>query len=227
MNFRSRNNVARSRATALLLAATLGLGASMADAKRLLHNIELLWRPTSSVQATPGNTAETGLTVQLGQFGDTRDNKELIGENHEDADEGTVLPVSTVTNVPDWVAAHIKEVLLQNGVNVVDSGAPVVLDGDVQRFFVAETNTYQGNIVLHLRARDAAGTVLWETNLSASESRFGRSYKKENYCEVLSDTLINLVKGLLGNDRFRAALAGAAAAPAGANGPTATDPIIE
>lgn len=221
------------RSTLLMISFAL-CAAAPAHAKKLLHNIELDWRPTSNVSATPGNAVMSGLTVQLGKFGDTRDNRQLIGENREEADEGTVLPVSTVTDVPAWIARHMKEVLQQNGVNVVDSGAAVVLDGDVQRFFVAETNNYQANIVLHLRARDASGTVLWETNLSANESRFGRSYKKENYCEVLSDTVINVTHVLLNNQKFRDALSGAAAAPQRAapyqpvdNGPTAQEPIVE
>lgn len=218
----------------LVFACAIAFVAAPAQAKTLLHNIELDWRPTPKALASRSKAPVAGLTVQLGKFGDTRDNRQLIGENREEADEGTVLPVSTVTDIPAWVGQHLKEVLRQNGVTVVESGAAVVLDGDVQRFFVTETNNYQANIVLHLRARDTSGTVLWETNLSANESRFGRSYKKENYTELLSDTLINLTHVLLGNALFRDALSGAAAsshqsAPyqPGDNGPTAQDPIVE
>jgi hypothetical protein len=119
----------------------------------------------------------------------------------------------------------MKEVLQQNGVNVVDSGAAIVLDGDVQRFFVEETNNYQANIVLHLRARAANGTVLWETNLSGNESRFGRSYRKENYCGALSDTLISLTHVLLNNAKFRDALSGAH--PSADLAPVPEDPVVE
>lgn len=209
----------------LMLSIVLCGIAVPAYAKQLLHNIELDWRPTSKALASRGNPALAGLTVQLGSFGDTRANRQLIGENRKEADEGTVLPVSTVTDVPAWVAKHLKETLQQNGVNVVDSGAAIVLDGDVQRLFVEETNNYQANIVLHLRVRDTGGAVLWETNLSANESRFGRSYKKENYCELLSDTLINLTHVLLGNAKFRDAVTGVR--PAADLAPVAEDPIVE
>jgi hypothetical protein len=200
--------------------------APSAFAAKLLHNIELDWRPTKQALASRGDPAASGLTVQLGTFGDTRANRQLIGENREEADEGTVLPVSTVTDVSAWTVQHMKETLQRSGVNVVESGANVVLDGDVQRFFVEETKNYAANIVLHLRARDTSGTVLWETNLSANESRFGRSYKKENYSEILSDTLINLTHVLLGNAQFRDALSGAARPPADL-APVPEDPAVD
>lgn len=219
----------KSRAATLLLATALCAFASLAGAKQLLHNIELQWRPSGQVMSGKTETLPSGLTVQIGTFNDKRDHKELIGENREDADDGTILPVSTVTDVPDWIAKNLKEILRQNGMNVVDSGAPVVLDGDVQRFFVVETNTYQADVALHLRLRDTSGATLWETSLSANESRFGRSYKKENYCELLSDTLIGMAHSLINNAQFRDAIAnGAHPQPKSVdNGPTATDPIIE
>lgn len=226
MIFHSQPLRKKPRATALLFAASLAF-AALADAKQLLHNIQLQWRPTAKVAAA--SLPAAGIAVQIGKFGDQRDHKELIGENREEADEGTVLPVSTVTDVPGWVGANLASVLRQNGMNVVDNGAAVTLDGDVQRFFVAETNNYQADVALHLRARDAAGNVLWETTLSASDLRFGRSYKKENYEEALSNALVSLAQALLNNAKFRDALAGASAGGSTPvdNGPTATDPLVE
>jgi hypothetical protein len=228
MIFHSQRPSKKPRAALAFFAIALCVFASLADAKKLLHNIELTWQPTSKTTAGATNIA-SGLTVQLGKFGDNRSNKDLIGENREEADEGTVLPVSTVTDVPAWVETHLRELLQQNGVNVVDSGAAVVLDGDVQNFFVTETDNYRANVVLHLRARDAAGNVLWETNLSANEARFGRSYKKENYCETLSNALVSLSHALLGNAQFRDAASGTSL-PVNTpvdNGPTAQDPILQ
>lgn len=225
---RFSTNKPRSALHSLLFTLSIALCcvAPSAFAAKLLHNIELDWRPTKQALASRGDPAASGLTVQLGKFGDTRANRQLIGENREEADEGTVLPVSTVTDVPAWAVQHMKETLQRSGVNVVESGANVVLDGDVQRFFVEETKNYQANIVLHLRVRDTSGTVLWETNLSANESRFGRSYKKENYSEILSDTLINLTHVMLGNAQFRDALTGAAR-PAADLAPVPEDPAVD
>jgi hypothetical protein len=214
------------RSTLLMLSIALCCIALPAHAKQLLHNIELDWRPTSKTVVGGGKPALAGMTIQLGKFGDARANRSLIGENREEADEGTVLPVSTVTDVPAWVTQHLKEVLQRNGVTVVESGAAVVLDGDVQRFFVEETNNYRADIVLHLRVRDAGGAVLWETNLSANAARFGRSYTKENYCEALSDSLVSLAHALLNHGQLRAALAGGAPRPADL-APIAEDPIVD
>lgn len=194
------------RALPLVCVLTMALTAAQVDAKKLLENIPLEWKPTSkvTVAATP---ALSGKKVQLGAFGDTRADKTLIGKNREEERSGTVLPVSTVTDVPAWVTTQLKYLLKQNGIDVVDSGGDLVLDGDVQQFFVDETDSYRASIGLHLRLRDNAGTAVWETSLNANESRFGRSYKLENYCEVLSDALINVAGALLKNGEFRSAVA--------------------
>jgi hypothetical protein len=76
----------------------------------------------------------------------------------------------------------------------------------VRQFFVAETSTYQGTVQLRLTARNRAGGRLWSGTTSGSAKRFGRSYSKENYYEVLSDSTIDATATLLRDAEFRRAL---------------------
>jgi len=54
---------------------------------------------------------------------------------------------------------------------------------------------------------NAAGTPVWQGITEGSASRFGRSYKAENYYEALSDSLIEATTSLMRNPGFHAALA--------------------
>ncbi len=58
--------------------------------KELLKDIPLVWKPTTKLgDIPPINTANlAGKNLQLVPFDDARANKDLIGENREDADEG-------------------------------------------------------------------------------------------------------------------------------------------
>jgi hypothetical protein len=52
------------------------------------------------------------------------------------------------------------------------------------------------------------GQTLWSGNASGEATRFGRSYKLENYYEVLSDAVVNTVSSMLQSAEFQQALAG-------------------
>ena len=50
------------------------------------------------------------------------------------------------------------------------------------------------------------GQTLWSGLASGEAKRFGRSYKIENYYEVLSDALVNTVSSMLQSAEFQKAL---------------------
>jgi hypothetical protein len=52
-----------------------------------------------------------------------------------------------------------------------------------------------------IHVKDGAGIV------NGDATRFGRSYKAENYFEVMTDMLLRATYNLLSSDGFRAALA--------------------
>ena len=83
----------------------------------------------------------------------------------------------------------------------------MVLDGEVRALFSTETGRYSTDVTLRLTAKDAAGKTLWSGIALGHDSHFGRSYKAENYFEVMSDMLLRATYNLLATDGFRAALA--------------------
>ncbi|HEY3699828.1 MAG TPA: hypothetical protein VGK97_10880 [Spongiibacteraceae bacterium] len=191
----------------LCAAVLIAVIAPSAVAKKLLEGITLDWKPTITVSANAADIgASRGKKIQIGVFTDNRSNKRLIAENREDEKEGTVLPVTTDTDVPAWVGNHIADLLQQMGYTTVTTGGDYVLDGSVEKFFVLETDTYKANVALHLRLANKNGDSLWDTTLNATQSRFGRSYQKDNYCELLSDALVNLTRTIATSADFRSAL---------------------
>jgi hypothetical protein len=74
----------------MLAAFLLSVALTASSKAKLLEHIPLQWRPTSALR--PGTTHMTASSVTIAPFTDSRDNKDLIGENRED---GTPKPVST------------------------------------------------------------------------------------------------------------------------------------
>lgn len=197
-----RYPVVRNRILVLLLAATFGV-AVYAKAK-LLENVPLQWKPTSNL-SLGGMLAELPHTsIQFETFTDARANRQLIGENSEDKEP---KPVTTTDDVGAFVSTHMRELFNKAGLNTVDSGGTVTIKGEVKQFFVEETNTYRGDLVVNLTVVGANGATLWSGVAPGDATRFGRSYKLENYYEVLSDCVVNTVSSMLRSDEFEKAIA--------------------
>ncbi len=105
-----------------------------------------------------------------------------------------------------FVTDRFRYLLRYYGLDTVSEPGDLMISGDVRSFFVSEDNTYMGDVALKVRVTDNSGTVLWEGVAAGTESRWGRSYKKDNYYETLSDSLINAVNRLLSTPAFLVAL---------------------
>jgi len=170
-----------------------------------LEGIPLVWKPTTNV-ATLGAVDLTGLTnvkVQVARLSDKRDAPGLIGENRE---KQPPRKVTTPDDVPVFVTDHMKSLMKGAGVSVVDSGGTTMIKGEILQFFVVETDTYKGDVRIHFSVTNAAGKVMWNAVVGGSSTRFGRSYKDENYYETLSDSLIDATYNLLKTPGFHDAL---------------------
>ena len=204
----------KSTRTLLGLVCVLTLVASAAEAQkkkkakdRRCENIPLLWSPTDEIgdYDAINLTGLTSITIEIGEFIDGRRQKELIGQNLEDQDEGLLRDVSTPDDVAAFVADHTAEVLGLFGF-AVGGGGDAVLSADLRRFYVTETGTYEGDVSILFRLHDAGGELLYEGMSGGSASRWGRSYKAENYYETLSDSLMEAVHRLASSADFRSAL---------------------
>jgi hypothetical protein len=172
---------------------------------KLLEHVPLQWKPTSQL-STFGTTETAKLPIQFETFKDARDKPELIGENREDEGKPP-KPVTTSDDVGAFVSTHMRELFTKAGLNTVDSDGAVVVKGEVKQFFVAETNTYEGSVAVHLTLVGHDGKTLWSGTASGDAKRFGRSYKAENYYEVLSDSVVNTASSMLQSAEFQKALA--------------------
>ncbi len=179
----------------------------LAFAAAPLNNIPLQWRPTSALGAM-GTIDLSGATVttkiHFEPLTDARQNPALVAENREKAE---VRPMTTSSDVAAFVTDHLKDSVREAGLNVVDAEADVDVSGEIRKFFVAETDTYNGEISLFIHIKDKNGKELWTGIVGGDATRFGRSYKAENYFEVMSDMVLRATYNLLSSGDFRAALA--------------------
>ena len=185
---------------ALLLTALL-CAATGAHAAKPLINVPLVWKPTTQI-SIPVEQNPTAL-IQVLPLTNSSDNPTLIAENREDPKP---KPVTTSDDVGKFTATQMQFVLKQFGWKVTDQSPDLILSGEVQRFFVAETDTYDASVVLHITAKTPEGKVVWDGTTSGSAKRFGRSYKLENYYEVLSDSIIDATSALARSPDFHNAV---------------------
>lgn len=189
----------RARILLLVIAAGFCVQAHAA----LLANVPLQWRPTTDLRL--GATQMSQASVQFEAFRDVRADKQAIGENREDQ---TPKPVTTKDDVGSFVSTHMRELFASAGVKTVDSGGTVTIKGEVTQFFVRETSLYRSEVAVHLTVVDRNGKVLWSGTASGEAKRFGRSYKLDNYYEVLSNAIVNTVSSMLQSPQFQKTLSG-------------------
>ena len=189
----------RARILLPVIAATFCMQAQAAS----LVDVPLKWRPTSDLRL--GAMEMSQAPVQFDVFRDVRTDKQAIGENREDEQP---KPVTTRDDVGSFVSTHMRALFDGAGLRTVDSGGTVTIKGEVTQFFVRETSLYRSEVAVHLTVVGRDGKVLWSGTASGEAKRFGRSYKLENYYEVLSDAIVNTVSSMLQSAPFQKALAG-------------------
>jgi Uncharacterized lipoprotein len=173
-----------------------------------LANIPLKWSPTSTLSewgAVDLSGATITTKIQFDALTDTRQNPSLVAENREKADK--VRQVTTSSDVAVFVGEHLKEALHGAGLNIVDSGADVIISSELRKFFVTETGTYNGEISLLIHVKTTTGKELWTGIVSGDASRWGRSYSAANYYETMSNMVLSATYNLLNNSGFRDSLA--------------------
>jgi hypothetical protein len=153
-----------------------------------------------------GSVDLTGLSnvkLQVPKVADSRQNATLIGENKE---KNPHRIMTTQDDVPTFVTEHMKQLIANSGINVVDSGGTHVLKAELKQFYVDESDTYKGDVRMLVTLTNASGKAVWTGTTGGSSQRFGRSYKAENYYETLSDSLIEATYNLIRNPSFHDAL---------------------
>ena len=170
----------------LFIAASFFLSGSSAVARPTqMPGVPLEWKPSGDVKLNVPPATYLPSRIVVTSLRDARPKTELVGENHEN--EARVLTVTTTDSVPVWCKEHLNTLFAGETHGV---GPEILLSGEVERFFVRETDDYAGETVLKLTARTRGGEVVWSGTLRGTVSHFGRTYKAYNYDEGLSDSLI-------------------------------------
>ena len=183
----------------------LALLPSMVLAGKPLDGIPLVWKPTNRKDTGVLNLAGiANVKFRVEPFTDTRSDKTRIGVNQEDK---TAKMVTTSGNVAEFCTQQFSNMLKQYGLTVVPEGGDVVIGGEVLEFMVIETNTYKGEVRLKVTAKRGENEE-WVGVASGTSSRFGRSYKADNYYETLSDALLEAAERAVKDEGFRKAIAG-------------------
>jgi hypothetical protein len=194
---------------ALVVLATFVAFSTLATATAAdkLENIPLVWKPTTpmSERSPLDLKGLEGVKLQIDPFTDKREDPAFIGRN---MNKVPLRKVTTKEHVARFVTYQVKLLTSELGLNVVDSGGDVILKGEVRKFFAEETNRYNAEVDLQATFTDANGKILWVVTTTGTSSRYGISYKADNYYEVLSDALIGAVHELVQNPGFRKALTG-------------------
>jgi len=189
-----------------VLATCMSLGIlPTASAADKLEGIPLEWKPTSpmSERAAVDLKGLEGVKLQIDPFTDTREDPAYIGRN---MNKVPFRKVTTNEDVARFVTYEVKSLMSGLGLKVVESGGDVILKGEIRKFFAEDASRYNAEVELKTTLTDANGKILWVVSTSGSSSRFGISYKADNYFEVLSDALIGATHELVHNPGFRKAL---------------------
>ena len=172
--------------------------------KKALTDIGLKWTPTSDFKEFSALPLEKIMAqkIKVEKFADKRNPPlDLVGKNTEEEDE--TLLVTTNSDIAEFVTEGTKATLKQAGLTVADDAA-YTLSGEITDYFVAETNTYKGRLHLKLTLKKA-GKVVWQGTAIGTNSRFGRSYKLDNYLESLSDVIVDSTLTMMKNESFQKA----------------------
>jgi hypothetical protein len=182
----------------------LGLGCNMAPKGPV--NVPLEFKPEHSEPLSGSLSGE--VKVHLEAVEDRRENKEEIGVNREDA---TPIPIYAGGDKTPAEFIHdvVEEELKNFGADVTDApeAADRVVEMELRKFFVEETNNYRAEVSAAVEVRDKGGRSLWKQVVSGQGRTFGRSLKAENYQQTLSDATRRMIEQLFNNPNFQSALA--------------------
>jgi hypothetical protein len=193
--------------SAALLAVVIGGCSNSAPAGGGPVVVPLSYTPehaTDSIRAYPGAVPPTRIFV--GRFEDKRDRMDGIGENVEHANPVQIVAGS---DPAEFFRQTLATQLRRAGLNVTEDPAQAdrIITGDLTRFWVEESNNYQGEVAAQIRVADRSGAVRWEGAAVGHGENFGRSLSAENYRQTLSDAMVRLTyDSLLNNPDFQNAL---------------------
>jgi len=190
----------------VLIPLSLGIGCVQDDVEPL--SVPLQYQPMASpteLTMLPDCAAVSDVIVI-----DQRDESALGLRANEDSD-APAAPVTTSSEVSEWIRTGAEESLRTSGASLAGSGAPV-LRIRVERIRTFENvyrrSGYEARIHLsvELIAPEDGGTVCWRTQASGSAGNYGYSGSVENYQETLNHALDRALSSIFDSRGFRDAV---------------------
>lgn len=173
-----------------------------------LQDIPLVWKPSDKVSEMEYIDLSyiKKQPVKVNTFTDIRLKKNEIGRNSED--EKNVKLVTTKDDVAEWCTNRFKHVIGEFGVNTSDASPAIIIDGEIERFYVNEESLYRAQVVIKATAKTNNGKKIWEGIIKDETTRWGRSYSADNYYEALGNAFIGAIYKWLKDESFINAVKG-------------------
>lgn len=187
-----------------LMLVVIGASFSVTVKSATVTTTDLFWKPTTEVMELKRQLSISEVKVYKIKVGPLTDKRgenpaNLIGENSEVKKQPK--QVVTNSNISDFITRNFSSLLSDFGLQIVTESPDYTLEGDILEFFVMEDNVYKSRAKMNLVLKKA-GNVIWRETIMGKNTRFGRSYKMENYMETLADSLIDMTYNLLDNADF-------------------------
>ncbi|HET6330552.1 MAG TPA: hypothetical protein VFF76_07170 [Holophagaceae bacterium] len=173
-----------------------------------MAGVPLAWTPTSTLAESTGPLNLLPLSkakIWIQPFTDTRPDKAAVGENQE---KSTPRTITTKDDVAAFLGEHMRALYKEAGLPMATTAgeATAVVSVEVLRCKVTEKDTYKGELNLMVEVK-SGGKTLWRGTVLGEATRWGRSFKLENYHEAICDSLMDAVGKSLKSDAFLKALA--------------------
>lgn len=187
-----------------LAAAGVLLTASASPAFALKDELQVKLRfiPTEAEEVLEkrGVIPVAGPPFEIQLVSDARPEKgDRIGTNVE---RGGNRPVLSRTDVAAWVSQVLGSSFREWGTPST-TNADLLIEPELLKLFVVEEHTYKAEVTIKFRLRKRGGPEIWAGVVGGAASRFGRSFKEENYQEVLSDALLSCISKFWADPGFR------------------------
>ena len=112
--------------------------------------------------------------------------------------------------VPPEMPAYAYSQVLDAGLAIVanPNDAQRVISVNLTNFWAVESPGYYAKIAADIEVRDLSGKPLWSKIVIGLNPGGGRSLRVENYQEVLSNAMVDLIHNLVNDNGFRTAVGG-------------------
>lgn len=194
----------RARALGAAVVGLMVLVAGGCAPPKTQLTVPLEYRVDSSLSPKTALPTTTGLRLFL-EVTDDRAEKDRIGENIE---ETTPKPIHAGVQEPaEFVKDAVTRELAGLGMMVVGEEAKAnrTLTLHLIKFYCVETSTYDADIRANAEVREG-GKVLWSALVLGDKRNFGRSLSVQNYQEVFSGAVQELVAKIVGDSGFQRAV---------------------